>query len=266
MRFQKYLPDWLSPMYRTCRVHRDIGGTSFWDRWRATSALLTMSLCLLMVASAVMAESIPRGGPRDARVRIATYQEGQVYRLSVSLTHVTTVEFGEGETIQSIIAGDTEGFEIDGVPGGRAFAIKPLARSVHTNVTVYTNRRSYYFNVKEASQPTFYVVQFRYPEDNRRAANAVAAQAPNYNYGANERIEITPTRVWDDGNFTYFQFGRNAPVPAIFRYSNGRERTVNTQQVQNGVTRVSGVNPEWVLRLGEAVVCVSATPPAGVTS
>ncbi|MGR3590507.1 MAG: TrbG/VirB9 family P-type conjugative transfer protein, partial [Limimaricola soesokkakensis] len=37
------------------------------------------------------AETIPRGGPNDSRVRLATYQEGQVYRLSVSLTHVTTV-------------------------------------------------------------------------------------------------------------------------------------------------------------------------------
>ena len=41
------------------------------------------------------AEAIPRGGPNDSRVRLATYQEGQVYRLSVSLTHVTTIEFGE---------------------------------------------------------------------------------------------------------------------------------------------------------------------------
>lgn len=266
MRLQQILPDWLSSMYRPRLMRRSIGDTAFWDKFWAAGNLTILTLCFTLIASTVLAEAIPRGGPRDARVRVATYQEGQVYRLSVSLTHVTTVEFSEGETIRSIIAGDTEGFEIDGVPGGRAFAIKPLARAVHTNVTVYTNRRSYYFNVKEASQPTFYVVQFRYPEDNRRTANAVAAQAPNYNYGANERIEITPTRVWDDGTFTYFQFGRNAPVPAIFRHSNGRERTVNTQQVQNGVIRVSGVNPEWVLRLGEAVVCISATPPAGVTS
>ena len=87
-------------------------------------------LCLVLVffglvPALAMAEAIPRGGPNDSRVRIATYQKGQVYRLSVSLTHVTTIEFGEGESIRSIIAGDTEGFEIDGVPGGRAFAIKP---------------------------------------------------------------------------------------------------------------------------------------------
>ncbi|WP_317054324.1 TrbG/VirB9 family P-type conjugative transfer protein [Roseovarius rhodophyticola] len=222
-------------------------------------------LILIFTASIALAEATPRRGPNDARVRIATYQEGQVFRLNVSLTHVTTIEFGEGETIRSILAGDTEGFELDGVPGGQAFAIKPLARGVHTNVTVYTNRRSYYFNVQEVSTPTFYVVQFHYPNEERRPQNAVAAQAPNYNYGASDRTEITPARVWDDGTFTYFQFARNAPVPAIFRYANGRERTVNTQATEPGVIRVSGVNAQWVLRLGDTVVCIQANLLTGGT-
>ncbi len=228
--------------------------------------LVFACLSLFLAPTLVMAEAIPRGGANDHRVRIATYQDGQVYRLSVSLTHVTSIEFGEGESIRSIIAGDTEGFEIDGVPGGRAFAIKPLSRAVHTNVTVYTNRRSYYFNVEEAPTPTFYVVQFRYPSDARRPANAIARAAPNANYSASARTEFTPTRVWDDGTFTYFAFPRNAPVPAIFRYANGRERTVNTGSLEDGVIRVSGVNRQWVLRLGDEVVCISATPPSGSAS
>lgn len=222
--------------------------------------------CFVLAPAFAMAEAIPRGGANDSRVRVATYQDGQVYRLSVSLTHVTTVEFGEGESIRSIIAGDTEGLKIDGVPGGRAFAIKPVARGVHTNVTVYTNRRSYYFNVQEVSNPTFYVVHFRYPQDKRRPANAIARAAPNYNYGASARTGFTPTRVWDDGTFTYFAFPPNAPLPAVLRYANGRERTVNTQGIEDGVIRVSGVNQQWVLRLGEEVVCISATPPAGAMS
>lgn len=223
-------------------------------------------VCLLLAPALATAEAIPRGGTKDSRVRIATYQEGQVYRLSVSLTHVTTIEFGEGESIRSIIAGDTEGFEIDGVPGGRAFAIKPVARGVHTNVTVYTNRRSYYFNVNENPSPTFYVVQFRYPQHKRHSVNAIARTAPNHNYEASARTEFTPTQVWDDGTFTYFAFPRNAPVPAIFRYSTGRERTVNSNAAEDGVIRVSGVNRQWVLRLGDEVVCIQATPPVKATS
>ncbi len=226
-------------------------------------ALLSVSVSV--AANTAFAEAIPRSGPNDSRVRVATYQDGQVYRLKVSLTHVTTVEFGQGETIRSIIAGDTEGFQLDGVPGGRAFAVKPNARGVHTNITVYTNRRSYYFNVTESSSPTFYVVQFRYPEDNQRPTNAVAQRAPNYNYAASDRTNFTPSSVWDDGTFTFFRFPRNAPVPAIFQHSNGRERTVNSTQVEDGVLRVSGVGREWVLRLGDEIVCIQSTN-AGASS
>lgn len=218
-----------------------------------------LSIALTLIAAPALAEYIPRTGGNDNRVRVATYQDGQVYRLSVSLTHVTTVEFGQGETIRSIIAGDTEGFQLDGVPGGWAFAVKPNARGVHTNITVYTNRRSYYFNVTEASSPTYYVVQFRYPEDNVRPTNAVAQQAPNYNYAASDQTEFTPTSVWDDGTFTYFRFPRSSPVPAIFRSTTGSERTVNSQQIEDGVLRVSGVSNQWVLRLGEDVVCIQAS-------
>ena len=227
------------------------------------SALL--SVMVSVAANIAFAEAIPRSGPNDSRVRVATYQDGQVYRLKVSLTHVTTVEFGQGETIRSIIAGDTEGFQLDGVPGGRAFAVKPNARGVHTNITVYTNRRSYYFNVTESSSPTFYVVQFRYPDENRRPTNAVAQRAPNYNYAASDRKNFTPSSVWDDGTFTYFRFARNAPVPAIFQHNNGRERTVNSTQVEDGVLRVSGVGREWVLRLGVEIVCIQSTN-AGASS
>lgn len=225
-----------------------------------------IAVVLGLGALPALAEYVPRSGANDQRVRIATYQEGQVYRLRVSLTHVTSVEFGQGETIRSIIAGDTEGFQLDGVPGGRAFAVKPNARGVHTNITVYTNRRSYYFDVTESTSPTFYVVQFQYPQDRAaRRVVAVAQQAPNFNYAASDNTDFTPTSVWDDGTFTYFRFARNAPVPAIFRYRNGRERTVNSQQVEDGVLRVSGVNQEWVLRLGEELVCITRTS-AGVTS
>ena len=226
-------------------------------------ALLSVSVSV--AANIAFAEAIPRSGPNDSRVRLATYQDGQVYRLKVSLTHVTTVEFGQGETIRSIIAGDTEGFQLDGVPGGRAFAVKPNARGVHTNITVYTNRRSYYFNVTESSSPTFYVVQFRYPDENRRPTNAVAQRAPNYNYAASDRTNFTPSSVWDDGTFTFFRFPRNAPVPAIFQHTNGRERTVNSTQVEDGVLRVSGVGREWVLRLGDEIVCIQSTN-AGASS
>ena len=84
----------------------------------------------------------------------------------------------------------------------------------------------------------------------------MAATAPNANYGASAQLEFTPLSVWDDGTFPYFRLKRNAPVPAIFRHTRGAERSVNSQAQADGVIRVSGVNPEWVLRLGDEVVCI----------
>lgn len=215
-----------------------------------------IAILLITSASASLAEVQPRRGTHDARVRVATFVDGEVYQVRTSLTHVTSIEFGPGETIRSIIAGDTEGFLLDGVPGGQAFAIKPVVRGAHTNITVYTNRRSYYFNVMEASSPTFYVIRFRYPEVARDDARAIARQPANHAYGVSAQAEITPQEIWDDGTFTYFRFAANAPVPAIFRWSTGRERSVNAMAQEDGVIRVSGISARWVLRLGDLEVCV----------
>lgn len=218
-----------------------------------TCALSALLLCAPAVG---FTETTPRPGPHDNRVRIATWTEGQVYRVVTSLTRVTSIEFGDGETIRSIIAGDTAGFQFDGVPGGQAFAIKPVLEGAATNIIVYTNRRSYYFHVVEARTTSHYVVQFRYPEPLSRATRAVAATAPNYAYAASGDGAFRPEAVWDDGRFTYFRFAPDAPMPAIFRTNGNKERLVNAVAQSDGVMRVSGKSRQWVLRIGKEVICI----------
>ncbi len=211
---------------------------------------------LPMVAAA---EVTPSRSSHDERVRVASYVDGQVYRINTTLMNVTTVEFAPGETIRSIVAGDTEGFQFDGIPGGQAFAVKPAASGVQTNITVYTNLRSYYFNVVEVPDPTYYVIRFAYPGAAAASPRGAVAQAArNYRYGVSGPSEFTPRSIWDDGTFTYFEFSPNVPLPAILRVGAEGERTVNATTQTNGVVRVSGVSPRWVLRLGETVVCIQA--------
>ncbi len=212
----------------------------------------------VLLAGMAEAEATPQRGRHDARVRVAPYVDGEVYRIATTVLNVTTIEFGPGEAITSIVAGDSEGFQLDGVPGGRAFAVKPILDRARTNITVYTNQRSYYFDVVEGGEPTFFVVRFAYPGAAAPPRNAVVPQAPNARYGVSGTTEFAPVAVWDDGTFTYFQFGSNAPLPAILRVGTGGERSVNSTAQANGVVRVSGVSPRWVLRLGEQVVCVEA--------
>ena len=230
---------------------------------RLGSALgLTLALCATALPSLALAEVTPGRGSHDERVRVASYVDGQVYRINTTLLNVTTVEFAPGETISSIVAGDTVGFQFDGIPGGRAFAVKPTASGVRTNLTVYTNLRSYYFNVVEVTEPTYYVIRFAYPGAAAATPrNAVARGAPNSRYGASGEAEFRPLAVYDDGTFTYFQIPRAAPLPAILRVGPEGERTVNATTQANGVVRVSGVSARWVLRIGDQVVCVEALAP-----
>lgn len=210
--------------------------------------------------SSALAEATPAPGQHDARVRYAQYVDGQVYRIQTKLGRVTSVEFGPGEEIASVIAGDTISFNFDAVPGGRAFVMKPTTSGAATNINVYTNKRQYYFEVSESASAQFNVVRFRYPGESSGSstpANKRIVRGPsNYDYGGNVVNGATPTQVWDDGAFTYFKFRRNGEMPAIFKVTAGSEITVNSSTLSDGTVRVTGTSPFWVLRLGNVEATV----------
>ena len=219
--------------------------------------LLFFCVVSFLSAGMLAAETVPPPSQLDSRVREVSYVDGQIYLLRTGLTRATTIEFENGERIVSIVAGDTEAFNFESIPGDRIFAVKPTARSVQSNVTVYTNRRSYYFSIREGSSP-FYVLRFTYPDRNEsRARQTPQREVNNRRYGVSAANTITPTAMWDDGAFTYFQFESKAPIPAIFKVSFGLERSVNSVTLDNRIVRVSGISKQWALRLGELEVCIA---------
>lgn len=229
------------------------------------SAALAIGLAM---APAAFAEVVPAAGRHDNRVRNATYVDGQVYRVNVGMMRVTSIEFGPGEEIVSIVAGDTAGFNFDGVPGGRAVVVKPTVAGGSTNMTVFTNRRAYYLDLHEAGRRADYVVRFGggVSATGRAAAaqmpiKQVQRTAPYSHYGVSAKNDVTPLQVWDDGAFTYFRFRRAGQMPAIFKTSNGQERTVNSETTSDGTVRVSGVSPYWVLRVGGTETVVARMEP-----
>ena len=125
---------------------------------------------LLLAATALpaLAETAPKRGPLDARVTYATYQEGQVYRITTRLRTVTLVELGDGERIQSIAIGDLESFKIDKLERANLFIIKPVVAGATTNLTVETQRNIYFLQVTEGGrgEPN-YSVKFTVPGSTR---------------------------------------------------------------------------------------------------
>lgn len=231
--------------------------------------LIGAFLTVAALAAPALAEITPPAGRYDSRVRNATYQDGQVYRVNVGMMRVTSVEFGPGEEIVSIVAGDTKGFNFDGVPGGRALVVKPVVSGGATNMTVYTNLRAYYLQLHEAGPRADYVVRFGggVSGGGRRSSvgepenKTLHPTQPWYGYSASVKNAALPRQVWDDGDFTYFRFPRGAQLPAIFKTATGPERTVNSTTLSDGTIRVSGISPYWVLRIAETETVLQRQDP-----
>ena len=207
-----------------------------------------------LLPAVAMAEVTPRAGAHDARIREARYVDGQIYTLSLGFERITTLEFGPDEEVVNAVAGDTDSFVFESAPGGNYVAVKPIVPGARTNITVFTNKHTYYFMANESKSAEYYAVRFSYAGGGGAAAapsKAVQRRAPNADYGANALTSITPREVWDDGAFTYFRFRSNGELPSIFSVSAGRERAVNSHTMNDGTVRVSGTSPFWVLRLGD---------------
>ncbi len=112
--------------------------------------LAASALALALAAGPLHAASTPSSGRLDPRIRNAVYHPDQVFVVETDLRHATTIHFGQGETFQAVIVGDTESFKVDPIPEiGNILTIKPHVAKARTNMTVVTNRRTYSFDLVE---------------------------------------------------------------------------------------------------------------------
>ncbi|MGW6780936.1 TrbG/VirB9 family P-type conjugative transfer protein [Brucella pseudogrignonensis] len=230
---------------------------------------LIITSLLSILPSFAIAETVPKSNRLDTRIREATYVDGQVFRIYTSLLRSTAIELPAGEVFSYLVAGDTEAIQYNGVPGGRVVALKPVVRGINTNITLYTNKRSYYLNVIEKPNSAYFAVRFNggyaLKEHILPDSKKVHPTGPYMNYGANVKNPITPTNIWDDGVYTYFEFYPTSPLPAIFKTLTGDEITVNSTVLENGVTRVSGLSNYWILRSGSLETVVKRMQPETTT-
>lgn len=209
----------------------------------------------------------------DHRVRTVMYQPDQVFRFVGHYGFQSSIEFEDGEEISTISMGDTTGWLMN--PLGSRLFLKPIDRDATTNMTVLTNKRSYLFelNAREATdindEEMVFVYRFVYPDtvDNvtvRHYMDSVPLgdfeenpENYNYHYTISGPDRIAPIRIFDDGEFTYFEFRDiNADIPAFFLVdSQGNEAIINYRTRGNFIV-VERVARRFTLRHGVDIVCV----------
>ncbi|MDR3290368.1 MAG: TrbG/VirB9 family P-type conjugative transfer protein [Rickettsiales bacterium] len=226
---------------------------------------------LISVSQAVQ---IPRAIGKEKRFKTLIYNPNDVYRYTGYYLNQGYLEFEKGESIQSIALGDSVPW-LTQVAGNKLF-LKPIDKFPQTTMTVFTDKRVYYFELdaqylddEHPEELTFYV-KFVYPTstDKTIVKFNVSKQRDdypdltnlskyNFNYEFAGSPNIVPVKVFDDGVFTYMEFqAKNAEVPAVFAVNDaGFESLINFRVIDEYVV-IEEVTAQFTLRSGSDVVCV----------
>lgn len=216
--------------------------------------------------------------PIDSRIRVMVYNPDDVFKFTGYYGFQSSIELGEGETIDSISMGDTIAWQI--VPSGRRMFLKPMEPNATTNMTVITNKRMYHFELhaeeaEDISDPDMvFMVRFLYPDDGLAGGiqqfstssgpDLTQPEKYNFNYSISGKENISPLKIFDDGEFTFFQFkNKNADVPAFFLVDSENNEALINYRVSGDYIVVERVSSRFTLRNGPDVVCVfnESMPP-----
>jgi type IV secretion system protein VirB9 len=207
----------------------------------------------------------------DNRIRVMVYNPDDVHKYTGYYGYSAYIEFADGETIDNVSMGDSLSWQI--VPSGKRLFLKPMEQDATTNMTVITNQRTYFFELhaKEAEDindpEMVFTVRFLYPDDGigesikhftgNSEPDLSEPEKYNFNYTISGKDTISPIKIFDDGEFTYFQFkDKNAAIPAFFIVDpQGHEEIVNYRMAGRYVV-VERVVERFSLRYGKEYLCV----------
>lgn len=217
---------------------------------------------------------MPRFLGTEKKFRSYLYNPNEVYRYIGHYTYQGFIEFEQGETIGTISMGNPSLWLFESL-GNRLF-LKPVGEDgSETNMTVITSKKVYHFELMAreakgiADKNLIFVVKFVYPDEKEKNivefAKTSASDEPdlrdlsrfNFNYQYTGEKNIAPSKVFDNGQFTYFQFSsKNAEIPAIFIVdADGFESLVNYRVTSDYIV-VERVGAQFTLRNGSEIVCV----------
>jgi type IV secretion system protein VirB9 len=211
----------------------------------------------------------------DSRLSSRLYNPDEVVRIDGQAGVQASIAFADDERIENVAIGDSASWQVTPNKRANLLFVKPLSTRARTNMTVVTDRRTYFFDLAAApGGKPLYVLRFRYPDEPKpvRPAQALEpalttaesqamAATPgdnlpdpatlNFAWRSRGKTNLLPARVYDDGTSTYLSWPVGTPLPAILvRDERGNEGPVNFA-VRGDVIVVEGVPASILLRLGK---------------
>lgn len=219
--------------------------------------------------SALKAETLPRPLATDARIKHVVYDPNEVYTIVGVYGYQTSIEFAPDEVVKLMTIGDSIAWQP--VSFQNRIFLKPVENNATTNLTVLTDKRSYYFALRSTTKKELatYLVRFTYPHQNSSffvestGANGGGIGRNfdpltlNYDYQASgDKKSIKVNKVFDDGKFTYFVFNEGSEIPAIYTVLPDKTESLVNSYREGNMLVVERLSEKFTLRVGGSYLCI----------
>lgn len=245
---------------------------------------MTRFLPIAVLAAPVLLAATAPAQANDPRLVTRRYDASQVVRIDGRAGVQASIAFADDELVENVAIGDSNAWQVTPNKRANMLFVKPLAAAARTNMTVVTDRRTYFFDLVASPRANpLYVLRFTYPDAPRKPPatsgtpvltaeeSAIAASDPamrpvdpaslNRNWTRKGAAAVLPASVHDDGNATFLSWAPGRPIPAILvRSEKGEEGPVNFA-VREDVIVVDGVPAVIVLRSGKDTATLERQTP-----
>jgi len=229
----------------------------------------------------VLAQAVP-ALPGDPRLITLPWRDNAVLRLNGRSGVEATVILASDEHIENVAIGDANAWQV--TPNRRAnmLFLKPLSPRARTNLTVVTDRRTYFFDLVAApGAKAVYGLRLAYPDEPKKPSPpplpvpapaltseeaALAHGAPavtpvdpatlDLGFALHGARELLPAKVFADGQATYIAWPKGVALPAVLgRNARGTEGPIN-YAMHDDMIVVDGTPDTIVLRSGKLVATI----------
>ncbi|WP_395377993.1 TrbG/VirB9 family P-type conjugative transfer protein [Marinicella sp. W31] len=226
-----------------------------------------ITLFMITLAMTALAENGLKDHPNDLRIKLVVYKENDVIPVNASVKTATFIDLGKGNEIVDIVAGDSASWKVVTTADETGIIMKPMWPDAATNLIVTTFDKRYIFDLNSNSKSKTYAIEFTYPDDElsklKKTISERKSKSVNYDMGVKaldpESINLgyvlkgskktAPINIFDNGTFTYLDFG-NKDLPAIFSVDEDRNEQVINYHPSGNYIVLQNVYKQLTFRSG----------------
>ncbi len=209
----------------------------------------------------------------EATLNISTifkYYKTSTYEIFTRPNYTTAIKLNKDEIVVYIGGGNTENWKIDTTKGGtdnsEIIFIKPLFKNLKTNLTIITNKRSYFMYVQSGATKYNPYVEWEYPYEQKMQFIKNDLDGGNvklkgdindldFSYNYKKSSSISPMQVFNDGEKTVLIMNpKLQEMPIVYGYTQDKQLVqVNYRVIENRIF-IDKVLQKIQLVLGKEIV------------